>query len=114
MGHEFGNIVIRSVAEHIRTSIRKNEDIACRWGGDEFAVILPETRKEDASIMAERIRRSINEYILERGDKKINISVSIGVASYPNDGNDEKAVIEAADKAMYQSKSSGGNKVSPQ
>jgi diguanylate cyclase (GGDEF)-like protein len=114
LGHEFGNIVIKSVAEHIRTSIRKNEDIACRWGGDEFAVILPETRKEDACIMAERIRRSINEYTFVRGDRKVNVTVSIGVAGYPNDGSDEKTVIEAADKAMYQSKSSGGNKVCPQ
>jgi diguanylate cyclase (GGDEF)-like protein len=114
LGHEFGNIVIRSVADHIRTSIRKNEDIACRWGGDEFAVILPETRKEDACIMAERIRRSINEYTFVHGDKKINVSISIGVAAYPDDGNDEKTVIEASDKAMYQSKASGGNKVCPQ
>jgi diguanylate cyclase (GGDEF)-like protein len=75
-------------------------DTAARFGGDEFAIVLPETGVESANVVARRIRQS-----LARDDKKPNLSVSIGVAVYPRDGTSIETILSAADKALYLRKS---------
>lgn len=110
-GHEIGNMVIKKVGSIINLSIRKNEDIPCRWGGDEFAIILPETDKKGALILAERIRKNIEILKFYKDGKPINVSISAGIASFPADAVDEKDLIDQADNLLYQVKKAGGNKV---
>jgi len=129
-GHLEGDALLRGLAEVIRGTIRRSDakpsyevDIACRYGGEEFAVILPEAahvqggeaaerlrasiEARGASIVAERIRRQIEETPL---DGK-TVTVSIGVSSYPDHGTDVDSLIRAADEAMYKAKRAGKNRV---
>ncbi len=104
-GHLAGDEVLRLVARTIESSIRA-VDLAFRYGGEEFAVILPETRLEDAYRVAERIRKSI-----EAGTSSLPVLVtaSLGVASWPVDGVMREEVIARADAALYQAKERGRN-----
>lgn len=104
-GHLAGDEVLRIVARTIDNSVR-NVDLAFRYGGEEFAVILPETRLEDAYRVAERIRRAI-----ETGTSSLPMPVtaSLGVASWPVDGVMREELIARADAALYQAKEKGRN-----
>jgi len=106
-GHAYGDeMLIR--ATKIYQDILRNEDSVYRYGGDEFAMILPETAKEGAIELASRLKDEFVKKCVDR-DKRIKLSLSIGIASYPEDGTDEKGLIGAADRRMYHSKESGGN-----
>lgn len=107
-GHTFGDKVLNLVAGKIKDSIRKS-DIAGRYGGDEFLVILPDTTLEKSGIMAERILKSVNE--IKINNLNLEISLSIGIVN-KSDEKDVKELVEKADKAMYNSKGLGGNKIS--
>ena len=108
-GHETGNQVLRSVAAVIRESAR-SVDIAVRYGGDEFAVIMPDTAAKQAFTLAERIRRGLLDESLIREYK---VSGSFGLATYHYfDTVDLETFISHADKAMYLAKKEGGNRVS--
>ncbi len=110
-GHLVGSETLKRVAERMRRVVRK-DDVLVRYGGDEYIVILPHTDKRTASIIAERIRKAINqEPFYAFGNKKFNISVTLGVASYPENAKNRDGLIGAADKAMYRGKMSGRNKV---
>ncbi len=112
-GHLTGDRVLKEVAGIIRKSIR-GYDFAARYGGEEFAVVLTETKGDEALFAAERIRRSIFNYKFNTNDGAsidTPISVSIGVSSFPDNGATEKELIEAADKALYRSKREGKNQV---
>ena len=108
-GHQAGDMVLKSVAQEIIKRIRKS-DVAARYGGDEFAVILPETGKENAKIVGEEINRSIREHkvIYEStiGNEVLNITVSVGIAELEGDRTE---LIENADKALYKVKELGRN-----
>lgn len=102
-GHPVGDEVLRNVAHVIRRSVR-GVDLACRWGGDEFVVLLPRTRQEDAQIVAERIRKAA-----ERADLH-GVTLSLGIASAPA-GSPLDTLIARADVAMYSAKHAGRNAV---
>ncbi|MFA5116270.1 MAG: diguanylate cyclase [Candidatus Omnitrophota bacterium] len=110
-GHQTGNIILKKIALVIKLSIRKDEDIPTRWGGDELAIVLPETGKDGACVLADRIRKNIENFNFMELDKKLKITVSLGVSSFPVDALDENELVRKADEALYQSKSKGGNMV---
>lgn len=109
-GHESGNRLLKMVAKCIETELR-NTDVLARYGGDEFVALLPETPVDMAKEVAERIARAIATAPLEFEGKRIETSVSIGVACYPEDGRSVDAVQARADRAMYMAKEQGRNRV---
>jgi len=109
-GHQAGDEVIRITADQIREKIRVT-DIAGRYGGEEFGVILIDTTAESAHFMAERLRRSIEAIEIEFEDFNISFTISLGVAELGSWMADYHAWIEAADKALYQAKAAGRNRV---
>lgn len=109
-GHLYGDYMLWQVAQLLRASIRK-ADIAGRYGGEEFGVIIINASKSDSLTTAERIRNSIAEYQFENDGIQSRISVSIGMSEYPADGGDINTLIERADLAMYAVKRRGGNEV---
>lgn len=111
-GHPRGDEILTGIAELIRKNIR-GADIPCRYGGEEFAVILPETGKEAATTLADRVRKTISEYPFPfRESQPLGaITVSIGVASYPADDKNTEEIIRKADDAMYRAKEGGRNRV---
>ncbi len=112
-GHVLGDKVIRSVAHVLQTSI-KGRDVAARFGGDEFAVLLPQTTLAGAATLAEQIRESVARGRIHRADGResigeVTLSVGVAVAGH---GESMEGLIERADAAMYVAKRSGRNRVS--
>ncbi len=107
-GHVFGDEVLRAVAWLIQKACRKT-DIVARYGGEEIVVLLPNTADPDARRIAEEIRTIIESQTQHK--MNIRVTVSIGVAVFPNDGSDLRALIECADKALYRAKDAGRNRV---
>jgi diguanylate cyclase (GGDEF)-like protein len=107
-GHFIGDRVLRAVGEVIRDGVRRI-DIAARYGGDEFVVLLPETEASGAYVVAEKIRLGAAELSVTGTDMKT--SLSVGVVSYPDDGRTSDELMISADQAMYASKRSGKNRV---
>jgi len=105
-GHVAGDEVLRQVGQSIKRSVR-GIDIPCRYGGEEFAIILPETRLDDAHTVAERIRKGIE---LEMFAKQVPLTASLGVASWPADGVTKEELVGCADAAMYLAKALGRNR----
>ncbi len=110
LGHEAGNRLLKLTVQCIQSQLRQT-DIVARYGGDEFVVVLPETPSNGAVGVAERIRKSIQSSPLTTRDKKVALTVSIGIAGYPNQGHDLDTVVERADHAMYASKNAGKNRI---
>jgi diguanylate cyclase (GGDEF)-like protein len=109
-GHLGGDAVLRVVAKALRQTVRKS-DVVSRYGGEEFALIAPETNKEEAIRMAERLRLRIAGEKAESGGKSLAVTASFGVATYPNDAGDLRGLVAAADKALYAAKERGRNQV---
>ena len=111
-GHVMGDRVLAEVAKAIKNSLRET-DVAARYGGEEFAIILSDVTFETAAIVAERIRSSIKRIIPSERFKTIdeNITVSIGIACYPNCSDDITNLIDIADLRMYKGKEMGGDRV---
>ena len=107
-GHLAGDGVILGVATILRAQLR-SVDVASRFGGEEFALLLPETTPDDAAAVAERVRNAVAAAEFGSG---IRASVSIGVAGFPRDGATPDELVEAADKALYAAKGAGRNRVS--
>lgn len=111
-GHQAGDEMLKKIANVIQATIRKI-DMASRYGGEEFALILPETHKENARKIAERLRKKISEVSIHvKGGKEVSPTISIGIASYPVDAEDKLSLIGYADEALYFSKKMGKNCVS--
>jgi diguanylate cyclase (GGDEF)-like protein len=110
-GHLAGDQVIRRVAEAIRRAVREY-DLAARFGGDEFAVLMPESTLPDAVVVADRIRREVESLSdTTTAGQPIPATVSIGVAQFPRDGRTATDLLQAADRAVYQAKAFGRNRV---
>jgi diguanylate cyclase (GGDEF)-like protein len=110
-GHEAGDTVLREVAECFRQSVR-SEDVVCRYGGEEFIIILPETNEETAIERAELIRQAISKLrVRSKGETLRQISVSIGIAMYPAPARDATDLVRLADRALYDAKHAGRDRV---
>lgn len=108
-GHPQGDAVLRALGSLMRSMSREG-DVPCRIGGEEFGCILPETGKADAMAFAERMRRGVEGTIMAP-DGSRPITISIGLAAFPDDGKSPEDLVRAADEALYQSKHAGRNRV---
>jgi diguanylate cyclase (GGDEF)-like protein len=111
-GHLAGDAVIRGIAGVIRGELRRY-DVAARFGGEEFSVLLPSTSAAQALEIAERIRRAVEaaRFEDETVTEPLSATLSIGVASYPRDALEAKGLVHAADIAVYEAKARGRNRV---
>jgi diguanylate cyclase (GGDEF)-like protein len=111
-GHPFGDQVLRRAGSLLRRAVRES-DIACRFGGEEFAVILPETDRLGAHAVAERVRRKVATGFAERpvDGRIVVMTISGGIASFPEDGDNPAALIAGADQALYHAKAGGKNRI---
>jgi diguanylate cyclase (GGDEF)-like protein len=110
-GHLCGDTVLKSIAGILKKTMR-NTDIVARYGGEEIVALLPETDRERATRIAEKLRKEIESTEILCDGKHITITVSIGVAAYPeNNVSDPMLLVQAADMAMYKAKQTGRNKV---
>jgi diguanylate cyclase (GGDEF)-like protein len=109
-GHQAGNELLKLTATCIRRELRET-DVAARYGGDEFIVLLPETSAQGAFELAERIRRSVADKGMEARGLRIATSVSVGIAASPDHGTDLRSIMNKSDQAMYLSKKTGRNRV---
>jgi diguanylate cyclase (GGDEF)-like protein/putative nucleotidyltransferase with HDIG domain len=106
-GHPAGDSLLSQIGSTVRGAIR-DADQAFRYGGDEFVVILPQTARDDAYVVADRVREQIAS---EMGQRSITVTCSIGLASYPVDGVIAEELVIAADTALYYAKWTGGNRI---
>jgi diguanylate cyclase (GGDEF)-like protein len=109
-GHDIGDKVIASLAEFLKKSI-KGSDVAVRYGGEEFLIMLYEISIEDAKKIAEELRENFSKIDFDTGEEKINKTLSVGISAYPNDSDEPIKVIKYADTALYKAKESGRNMV---
>lgn len=110
-GHETGDEVLRRLGEFLTSTVRK-EDIPCRYGGEELMLILPECTMDDGLTRAEDVRKGIEEDVMVVHDgKRLQVTASLGIASFPLDGEDMESLVAAADKALYCAKEGGRNQV---
>ena len=111
-GHPAGDELLRRLAAVIRENVRP-EDLSCRYGGEEFVVVMPDTGPEDAWAVAERIRLAVEAYDFPHGEKQPSgrLTISGGLSMFPGDGQGAEELIEHADQALYQSKRGGRNRV---
>jgi len=110
-GHQVGDIVLQEVSNTIRNSCRKT-DIVARYGGEEIAIILPETNIAAALGVAEQLRQKIESLEVENKEKPLKVTISIGVSELQGDARERAILIRKADMAMYESKKNGRNRVS--
>lgn len=109
-GHSEGSRILACVADRIQNAIR-DTDRAVRYGGDEFVVLMPETDAQEAMAVAQRLRTCISERPFHCGNSEVRVGSSMGVATLPYHGGDGRALLDAADQAMYLAKKRGGNVV---
>ncbi len=111
-GHVLGDEALIKMAKLMK-SICRETDKPARFGGEEFAILLPKTGKEEAVVFAERIRRAIEDAVFVNQEKQPggNFTASLGVATYPDDCTDAETLVNAADKALYKAKEKGRNRV---
>jgi len=98
------------IARIIRDNIREIDSVG-RYGGEEFCVVLPDTDKEGARYVAERIRESVEKTSIKAYDTRVKATISIGVATFPDDAKKSSELIDKADWALYRAKKLGRNKV---
>ncbi|MBA3037668.1 MAG: GGDEF domain-containing protein [Desulfobacterium sp.] len=112
-GHRIGDIVLKKISALILNQVRIS-DITSRYGGEEFAIILPETELKDAAVLAERIRTSVEQNEIMTDSNTVKVTISIGVATYIPASKilSKSELLDAADSALYASKHSGRNKLS--
>jgi two-component system, cell cycle response regulator len=111
-GHLLGEFVVGEIGHIIGAMHEEEGRSATRFGGDEYQTVLPDLSKEEAVEVAEEIRRRVETQIFERDDVAATTTISIGVASYPEDGTTHQELTHAADAALYRAKRAGGNTVS--
>ena len=111
-GHQKGDQLLRTLAKVLAGCLRESDFLA-RYGGEEFTIILPSTSRGEALAVAEKIRGRVERYPFRSRETQPNgsITISIGVATFPDDGRDTASLMETADQALYEAKESGRNKV---
>ena len=107
-GHQVGNIALKKIADLISSSVR-NIDVVARYGGEEFIIAIYNSDKKSTEQIAKRIVSNVANNIFIFNDQRIKITVSVGMAEFPNDSDQVQKLIDAADKAMYNAKKHGGN-----
>ncbi len=112
-GHAVGDSVLKLVAEQISAGLRRT-DVVARWGGEEIAAILPETDRDSAAQKCEMLRRAVEEatVAVHKAVGPVGVTISVGVASWPDDGMTIQDVLDAADRRLYSAKQKGRNRVS--
>ena len=115
-GHAVGDLVLKTIARVIKMQLR-DYDIAGRYGGEEFSIILPYTKLSEAQMVAERLRKAVEKTKIDISkvnsdvtEKNIGVTISLGVAEYSPD-DDENTLLQKADKALYKAKENGRNRV---
>ncbi len=110
-GHQSGDCVLKQVAAILKKNSRTS-DVVCRYGGEEMTIILTNTNKKDAEITANKICQAVrnNKFTLANGEK-VNVTISVGVATVGENGNTPQEIIEYSDKCLYKAKETGRNKV---
>ena len=113
-GHDAGDDVLREFALRIRKSIR-NIDLVCRYGGEEFVIVMPETDMAVATMVAERLRRRIasEPFTIQQGARNLEVTISIGIAALGGSNDNAAAILKRADTALYRAKRDGRNRVVP-
>jgi diguanylate cyclase (GGDEF)-like protein len=108
-GHEFGDLVLRAIAERLTKSVRQSDTVA-RIGGDEFVIIVETVHQiQDAETVALNVQRALaKSFTLEK--HRVKVTLSIGISFYPENGGDTDTLLRAADYAMYLAKKEGGNR----
>jgi two-component system cell cycle response regulator len=111
-GHDAGDDVLREFATRVKKSIR-GIDLACRYGGEEFVIVMPETDMAVAAIVAERIRRRIagEPFVIRDGSTALDVTISIGLAALAGVEDNAAAILKRADQALYRAKRDGRNRV---
>jgi two-component system cell cycle response regulator len=111
-GHPIGDEVLREFAVRLASNVRAI-DLPCRYGGEEFTVIMPDTKLEDAQRIAERIRLHVagSPFRVAHGEEQLTVTISIGVASTSGEEDSPEALLKRADDAVYEAKAAGRNKV---
>jgi len=108
-GHQVGDVALQQVASRLRSNLRRT-DVLARYGGEEFGVLAPQTSLEAAKVLAERLRHAIaSEPIWVNSDLSIPLTISVGVAVFPEHGQNESDLVAAADAALYRAKEEGRN-----
>ncbi|MFA5059026.1 MAG: diguanylate cyclase [Candidatus Omnitrophota bacterium] len=110
-GHQNGDVVLTELAKILKDSSREN-DYMCRYGGEEFSIILTQTNREQAYFIAERLRERIAQYNFPKfsSENFLKLTVSVGVAAFPEDAHTKEDLVMKADRAMYTAKFIGKNK----
>ena len=109
-GHDAGDAVLQSVGKFVSLCVREG-DIACRYGGEEFTLIMPGASLESAFARAEELRKGIQSLQMSHAGKPLEpITLSLGVAAFPDYGETGEMVIQAADAALYRAKDNGRNR----
>jgi diguanylate cyclase (GGDEF)-like protein len=109
-GHLRGSEVLRRLAQLVLAQLR-GADVVAKYGGDEFVVILPQTDRAGAGILAERIRSAIEQHEFPGESESMKITSSMGIAQFPEDGESTRELLDVADAALYQAKRTGRNRV---
>ena len=110
-GHQSGDAVLKQVAQTLKRNVRAT-DIVCRYGGEEMSIILPNTTKDEAYTTAQKIcERVAGRKFKLSNEKETNVTISLGVATFPADGENATSIVDAADKKLYEAKNTGRNRV---
>jgi diguanylate cyclase (GGDEF)-like protein len=112
-GHPAGDIVLKTIGQILREMFSSPEFFICRYGGEEFAVLLPDCPKDEALVLAERLRERIQNQPVVLRRERTRVTVSIGVATFPDDAQLKEDLVAKADMAMYRAKATGRNRVCP-
>jgi diguanylate cyclase (GGDEF)-like protein len=110
-GHEAGDLLLREIGSLLKSSVRGG-DIPCRFGGEEFLLVMPEATGETAQQRAEQLREKIKQLALEyQGQPLGRVTMSLGIAVYPSHGHAATDIVRAADRALYRAKAEGRDRV---
>jgi diguanylate cyclase (GGDEF)-like protein len=109
-GHPAGDAVLRKAGQYLGSVVR-DSDVACRFGGEEFILILPDCHRDDAVIKADELRERLSLLSFSEGGAGIQITASLGVAAFPLDAIESQGLVQAADAALYAAKKQGRNRV---